>query len=688
MSIKHFISACLASVGAVLVVMAVTLFLDNWRGYSAARDAGRLVDLFGASTRISEAAAPERGATSVALDGDAAARATMLEVRGTLDAALDSTDKLADTLDLAEAREAREGVAKIRATVKELRSGADRVIGGDPQAITAFRKDFITSMYGVIQVAGAITSKLERRLVAVDAQVAVPAALAGMTWQLRDHGGRLATMHLSVIQTAKPFTPEQIHQIDLADGRVQQLWENLTAAANSPDSPAGLRDGLAKVEAAYLVPFQPLRARVTKAGMADGVYDLTPAEWRRQSAPMLQAIMLMRDSAITEARRVADDKRDKAFGNLMLLVALLVAAAAIMVFVVGSIHRRVIDPLAGLTRVISAFAEGSRDFTVPSAGRSDEIGLMAKAMEILRDKAREADSRAVEAAAASLAREHHRQKIEAVTTAFVGSIDAVVGGVSSAVDGLRSATGTLSQSTTTTTEQSAVVASAAEEASTNVQTVAAAAEELSHSIQEISRRVSETATTTDGAVREAEATNATVRGLAEAASRIGDVVNMITDIASQTNLLALNATIEAARAGEAGKGFAVVAGEVKHLANQTARATEDIQAQVSAIQAETGRAVTAIGGIAATIATVNQFTMGIASAVEEQGAATQEIARNVQQAAAGTSEVSQSIGQVLEAARQTGAAADLLSGLADQLSGQSERLRRDVGGFVAEVKAN
>jgi methyl-accepting chemotaxis protein len=687
MSIKHFISACLAAVGVVLVVMGVVLFLDNWHDYTAARDAGQLVDMFGASTRVSEAAAPERGGTSLALDGDPAARKAMMEVRATLDSALDAFETLAAPIDMAEAREAREGLAKIRTTIKGLRAEADKMIGGDPQAIAAFRKGFITNMYGVLQSAAAVTSKLERRLIAVDAQVAAPAALGRITLQLRDQGGRLATMHLSAIQSAKPFTPEQIHQIDLLDGRVQQLWENLTSAANSPDSSAGLRDGLAKVEAAYMVPFQPLRARVAKAGMGDGVYDLTAAEWRRQSAPMLQAIMLMRDAAVAEARRVADARRSVAFGNLTLLGVLLLAAVGIMVFVVASVHRRVIGPLAGLTQVIGDFAGGSRDFEVPSADRSDEIGLMAKAVEVLRDNAREADARAASEAAAALGREQRRQKIEAVTNSFVGSIDAVVGGVSAAVDGLRGATVTLSQSTTITTEQSSVVASAAEEASTNVQTVAAAAEELSNSIQEISRRVAETASTTDGAVREAEATNATVRGLAEAASRIGDVVNMINDIAGQTNLLALNATIEAARAGEAGKGFAVVAGEVKNLANQTARATGDIQAQVGAIQAETERAVAAIGGIATTIATVNQFTMGIASAVEEQGAATQEIARNVQQAAAGTSEVSRSIGRVLEAARQTGAAADQLSGLADRLSGESDRLRHDVGGFVAEVKA-
>ena len=401
-------------------------------------------------------------------------------------------------------------------------------------------------------------------------------------------------MHLAVIQGGKPFTPEQIHQIDLADGRAQQLWEILSAAATSPDSPAGLRDGLAKVEAAYRVPFAALRARVTRAGMADGVYDIDPAEWRHQSAPMLQAIMIMRDAAIAEARRVADEKRDEAFRNLMALGGLLLAAAGLVAFVVVGINRRVVDPLTGLTRIIGAFAEGSREFTVPFAGRGDEIGRMAKAIEVLRDNARAADRHAAQEVAAARDRDQHRQRVETVTVSFVDSIDAVVGGVATAVDGLRTATETLSRTSAITAEQSSVVASAAEAASANVQTVAAAAEELSNSIQEISRRVSETATATDGAVREAEATNATVRGLAEAARRIGDVVNMITDIASQTNLLALNATIEAARAGEAGKGFAVVAGEVKNLANRTARATVDIRSRIESLQSEMGAIVGAI----------------------------------------------------------------------------------------------
>jgi methyl-accepting chemotaxis protein len=541
-------------------------------------------------------------------------------------------------------------------------------------------------MLDALKIASDMSSKLERRLVTVDAQVAQPASLALTVWQLRDQAGRVSSLLLAQIQSGKPFTPEQTHQLDVSDGRVQQLLEILKIAAASPDSPITLRDGLAKIEANYIAPMKPLRDRVVASATTDGHYDLTAGEWRRQSAPMLQSIMLMRDAAIDEGHLVATEKHDRALRNLLVLIGLLVVATGITVVVIVGIGRRIITPLAGLTNIIGVFADGSRDFVVPYIERADEIGHMAKAIEVLRDNALDADARAVNEALEAKKRDERRIHIESVTNSFVNSIDTVVDGVAAAIDGLHAATDTLSDSTATTTRQSSIVSKSAEAASGNVQTVAAAAEELTNSIQEISRRVTETAAATDGAVREAESTNALVRGLAESAQRIGDVVNIITEIASQTNLLALNATIEAARAGEAGKGFAVVAGEVKNLATQTARATNDIQIQVTAIQSETERAVEAIGGIAATISTVNSFTMGIASAVEEQGAATQEIARNVQQAAAGTSEVSQSIIQVLDAARQTGEAANTLSILANRLSGESESLKKGVGSFVKEMK--
>ena len=238
-----------------------------------------------------------------------------------------------------------------------------------------------------------------------------------------------------------------------------------------------------------------------------------------------------------------------------------------------------------------------------------------------------------------------------------------------------------------TSRQSTAVAAASEEASSNVQTVATAAEELSASIAEISRQVTQAATAAGKAVDDAKRTDDTVRGLAAAAQKIGDVVQLINDIASQTNLLALNATIEAARAGEAGKGFAVVASEVKSLANQTAKATEEIATQINAMQSVTSDAVTAIQGIGGRITEINEIATSIASAVEEQGAATQEIARNVQQAAAGTQEVSSNITGVTQAAGETGQGAAQVLEASRTVARQADELKAQIGDFLDKVKA-
>ena len=258
----------------------------------------------------------------------------------------------------------------------------------------------------------------------------------------------------------------------------------------------------------------------------------------------------------------------------------------------------------------------------------------------------------------------------------------VVGSVAAAATEMESTSQALSTNAEQTARQASVVAAASEEASTNVQTVASATEELSSSIREIGEQVVQSATIAGKAVEETEKTNTTIEGLAEAAQKIGDVVNLINDIASQTNLLALNATIEAARAGDAGKGFAVVASEVKILANQTAKATEEIASQIGTMQTVTNEAVGAIGGIATIIGEINEIANSISAAVEEQGAATQEITRNVQQAADGTQEVSTNITGVNEAASQTGAAAQQLLEASGGLAKEGEELRGEVDKFL------
>jgi methyl-accepting chemotaxis protein len=274
-----------------------------------------------------------------------------------------------------------------------------------------------------------------------------------------------------------------------------------------------------------------------------------------------------------------------------------------------------------------------------------------------------------------------------VADAFDAVIGKVVTAVASAGTELQASADTLGEIAGRTGTRASAVAAASTQASANVQTVAAAAEELSASVGEITRQVNEGSRIAGEAMGRARETDATVQGLAEGAKRIGDVVRLINDIAGQTNLLALNATIEAARAGEAGKGFAVVASEVKNLANQTAKATEEIGAQIAAIQGDTQRAVAAIQGIAGVIESIDRITTAIAAAVEQQGAATAEIARNVQQAAAGTNEVSAAIADVNAAAAETNGAVTDLRGSAAELARNAETLKRELAQFLGSLRA-
>ncbi|MFT7570012.1 MAG: methyl-accepting chemotaxis protein [Paracoccaceae bacterium] len=463
--------------------------------------------------------------------------------------------------------------------------------------------------------------------------------------------------------------------------------------------------------------FADLRQKLVEASES-GLFDgLEATTWFDASTTRIGQMKQLENQVLKDVTKVAAKAYADATTALMLIIGLVLATiggVSVLSFVVV---RGISKPVTRLTEITEKLADGELETEIDIPESRDEVGRLVKQVKVFKEnllavskmqaeqaesakagfeneRKAEAEKRAAEEKATAErnrleeeAAAKRRQDMLDLAESFEASVGGVIEAVSSAASELQSSSEAMSTTADETSAQSSSAAAATEEASANVQTVAAAAEELSSSIDEISRQVSKSSSVAQSAVDRARHTNDKVQGLSVAALKIGEVVELINDIASQTNLLALNATIEAARAGEAGKGFAVVATEVKSLADQTAKATDDIGGQINEIQSATNEAVEAIGGISEVIAEISEISSSIASAVEEQGASTREISSNVQQAAQGTQEVSSSMAEVTQAAGQTGSAASQVNAAADKLSVQATSLRSSVDDFLNSVRA-
>lgn len=683
-------SLCITAIGAVAVAMALALVYQQYSRRIDSHAAQQHMAALGAVARAAETLALERGTVGAALLQEAAApdkvRAKIASDAMSTDtafaAALDMLDRMTRrTAEMEQLAALLKRVAALRA--RAVTEVAREKAARNPQLL----KDYAPAAAAQVGDLTPILQVLETEVSARDARAGLFVSLARLAMDLRATAGNRGVAMTQLVASGAPAAPTVLERDAELAGRVDELWTRAEIQGRQVGMPPGLADAFGQVKRHYFGEGLTLYADILKAARDDGRHGLELSAFRAQQTAFLQSILLVRDAALADGTSYVEAQADEAMGQMVAAILLTLAVAA-AIFVLGSVfRRRIVTPLGKMTQVIGQLAAGETDIEVTGAERGDEVGDIAKGLQVFKSNALERLRLEQAQAKEHQIREERALGVERLIQQFERDVTAALGVVTSSATELEATAQSLSATSEQTSQQTTVVAGATEQASANVQTVAAAAEELTSIIQEVARQMTQARDIASHAAQEAGQAKEMITGLDEAGRRITDVIEMIQSIAAQTNLLALNATIEAARAGEAGKGFAVVASEVKQLATQTARATEDIRGQIGGMQSSISGAVEVIASIAGVIHRLNEVAASVAGAVEEQTAATAEIGRNASDAAKGTQEVAANIQGVRDAAESAAAGSVQVLDASQDVARQAIVLKNNIDGFIQGVRA-
>jgi methyl-accepting chemotaxis protein len=635
----------------------------------------------------------ERGPTRTTLEARSKASANFIAVTGALRAKSQPalTGVLQECAAIDCAGTTPEVFAGLRASIDRLaaiRSEVDAALALPlNERRSNIAKDFNSTITDLIDRLERMSKVVGEKVRMADAETAELIEIKELAWLARDGVGLERTALIEGI-TARALSPATQKKANDLRARAEVTWTVVRELAARRGVPVEVVDAIEKADAEVFRKYEVTRESLYGALTTGQVPPVSREELIERSNVALDALMEVSNSAVLAAERQAMSKNANATRNLVLHSLLLALGSLLGYAGLHIVQRRVTRPISAITQIMRRLATGEVGVEIPGVSRNDEIGAMARAVQVFKDNALERQrvakehSDATERAAADRKREMHQ-----LADHFEAAIGNIVGIVSSSASELEATTGALTAMAETTGQLARKVATSSGQVFSHVHSISSATEEMTSAVEEISRRVEASTSITGQAVAQAKEADSSIGGLSRAAQRIGDIVKLITTIASQTNLLALNATIEAARAGASGRGFAVVASEVKSLANQTAKATQNIGAQIADMQNATEDTVATIKEISKTIEEVSAISSAIAVAVGRQGPATEAIARTVKYAANETSESAIDISNVSRDASETGLALRQVLTSARQLANESSKLKCEADKFLAKVRA-